>query len=91
MSPASYIKRQNETVALTTGLNISQIKYISCWFSNNVHGKPRSSKCNIMQTRTEVPRAKGPKNEMISFGGPQLLSKTKRKPSARFNIVLLYT
>ena len=32
--------------------------------------------------------SQGPKNEMISLGGPQLLSKAKL--SAHFNIVLLY-
>ena len=32
--------------------------------------------------------SRGPKNEMISLGGPQLFSK--KKHSARFNIVLLH-
>ena len=52
------------------------------------------------EPRTAAPRAlqptpghlhflsRGPKNEMISLGGPQLLSEEKH--SAHFNIVLLY-
>ena len=42
----------------------------------------------LSPTRSAYFLSRGPKNEMMSLGGPQLLSKGKH--SAHFNIVLFY-